>query len=202
MNIGPSMWDERFKDAAQPYGTEPSLFLKEQVGRFRPGGRVLVPGDGGGRNGIWLARQGFEVHVVDYSREGVSGALARARAAGVFLRAEQADVTTWNWPVSAYDAVVSVYLHISEAMRTVVHAKILRALKPGGLFLIEGFHRDQMAYASGGPRDPDMLFTEESVRQDVASATILELRRDLVELHESVLHQGTGVLIRLLAKVD
>lgn len=196
------MWDERFKDAAQPYGTEPSLFLCEQVGRFKPGGRVLVPGDGGGRNGIWLARQGFSVHVVDYSREGVSGALARARSAGVTLSAEQADVTTWNWPISAYDAIVSVYLHLPESVRSSVHANMLRALKPGGLFLLEGFHRDQMAYASGGPRDPTMLFTEESVRQDVASATILELRRDLVELHESVLHQGLGVLIRLLAKVD
>ena len=53
------MWDERFSQNEPVYGQEPNSYLREQVARLKPGASILVPGDGYGRNGIWLARQGF-----------------------------------------------------------------------------------------------------------------------------------------------
>ena len=190
------MWNERFQGGARPYGVVPSLYLQGKVHLIRPGGRVLVPGDGGGRNGVWLARQGFTVDILDYSTEGLAAARQWADECGVTVGLTQADVTAWPWPQGEYDAVVSVYLHLQAGDRARIHRAMLGALKPGGYLIVEAFHRDQMAYRSGGPRDPAMLFTEEDIRSDLADATDREVRREVVILDESELHRGPAVLLR------
>ena len=200
MSNGPTMWDERFRDGARPYGTEPSHHLRENVSRIRPGGRVLAPGDGGGRNGVWLARQGFEVEIWDYSPEGLTGARRWADESGVAVKTHLVDVIHHEWPVTTYDAVISVYLHLPPSDRSRVHQAMIRSLKPGGLLLIEGFHVDQMAFSSGGPRDPALLFTEDAVREDLATLDNLQVRRDQVLLNESLLHAGPAVLLRASGK--
>ena len=200
MASDPAMWDERFRARACPYGEEPSLFLRERLADLPGGGLVLLPGDGGGRNGVWLARHGFRVHLLDFSAQGLQTARWRAEQAGVEVVTEQADVTTWVWPERRYDAVVSVYLHLPPPARRVVHRAMVRALKPGGFLLLEAFHVDQMAYSSGGPRDPAQLFTEDALREDLAMTRIQVLRRDEVVLEESDLHRGPAVLMRVAAR--
>lgn len=50
-----SFWDQQFGADGYKYGTQPNAFLVAQAHRLKPGGDVLVPGDGEGRNGVWLA---------------------------------------------------------------------------------------------------------------------------------------------------
>ncbi len=195
-----AMWDERYQGDAQPYGVEPSRYLREKVALIRPGGDVLLPGDGGGRNGVWLAGRGFRTHLLDFSRQGLEAARRWADESGVVVGLEQADVLGWGWPAERFDAVVSVYLHLPEEQRAQVHRAMVRALKPGGILLIEGFHKDQMAHTSGGPRDPAMLFSEEALRSDLTDADLLEIRRDEVVLDESPLHRGPAVVLRVTAR--
>lgn len=66
-----TFWDQAFDIPGYKYGTAPNAFVREQAARLRPGGRVLVPGDGEGRNGVWLAAQGHEVLSVDGSAVGL-----------------------------------------------------------------------------------------------------------------------------------
>lgn len=199
MTNGARMWDERFRDEGHAYGTEPSLFLKEKRGLLRRGQRALVPADGGGRNGVWLAQQGLAVHAVDFSTEGLARGRELAAARGVHVHFEQADLVAWDWPVAAYDWVVAVYFHLPPDPRRRMHAAMLRALKPGGHVLLEGFHTDQLAFHSGGPRDEAMLFSEERLRDEFAGADILELRTERVNLEESRLHRGPAMLVRMVA---
>jgi SAM-dependent methyltransferase len=200
MRTGPEQWDERFRPAELPYGESPSHFLVEQLPRLGPPGVALLPGDGGGRNGIWLATQGWLAKSLDFSPIALERAREKALRRGVPLDTEQADVTTWRWPDSTFDLVASVYLHLPSSIRPAVHQSMLRAVKPGGHVLIEAFAREQLGYQSGGPRDADMLFSEEVLLADFDGAEILALRRELVQLDEGPLHRGPGMLIRLLAR--
>lgn len=201
MSTDHELWDERFRGGARPYGTEPSHYLREKLHLIRPGGRVLVPGDGGGRNGVWLATQGFAVEVWDFSEEGLSAARAWAEESGVSVATRRVDLTRVKWPVAAYDAIVSVYVHLPAAHRALVHRSMLGALKPGGVLILEGFHVDQLAFSSGGPRDPAMLFTEDDFRRELGAEQIVEIRREEVRLDESPLHRGPAVLLRALIRV-
>ena len=108
------MWDERFSEVEPVYGQAPNGFLRSEIFRLKPGMKVLVPGDGYGRNGIWLAQQGFEVHTVDWSPVGVARARKTAQAAGVRMTIEQADPSSWHWPLAEFDAFCGAQVQVVE----------------------------------------------------------------------------------------
>lgn len=197
---GAAFWDERFCAADFVYGTSPSLFLQKHANLVRPGLRVLVPADGEGRNGVWLAAQGADVLSVDFSSAGLAKAAALARARGVTLRTLQADLAQWTPPAESFDLIVCVYLHLPATIRFRVHAGFARALAPGGHLILEGFGVGQMAYASGGPRDASMLFTPDRLRADFADLEALECVEEVVELDEGPFHRGLGALVRFLGR--
>jgi hypothetical protein len=53
-----TIWDQQYSSSVYKYGTAPNAFLVTQRHRIPSGGSVLVPGDGEGRNGVWLAVAG------------------------------------------------------------------------------------------------------------------------------------------------
>ena len=91
-----NFWDQRFAEPGFKYGTEPNAFLREQAVRLPPAGRVLVPGDGEGRNGVWLAAQGHQVASVDSSAVGLQKARDLASQHGVELETVVADLAVWE----------------------------------------------------------------------------------------------------------
>ena len=194
------MWNERFASSQPAYGTEPSLYLRANTTLPHLAATALVPGDGGGRNGVWLAEQGFRVLSVDYSKEGLARALDLAASRGVEIETELADLTTWSWPVGQYDLIASIYVHMPSRDRQRIHRSMLGALKPGGKLVLEAFHTDQLNYTSGGPKDQDMLMTEERLRDDFRDATIVDFRHEIVDLDESDLHRGPASLVRMLVQ--
>ena len=194
-----NFWDERFSADEFVYGTQPNAFLVEQAFRLQPGMRVLAPGDGEGRNGVWLARQGMDVLSVDGSKVGLAKAVRLAATHGVTISTEVADLTTWEWPTSRFDAVVSLFLHFQPPDRPTIHANMATALRPGGILVLEAFHPTQLAYSSGGPKDPAMLYTAEQLRQDFAGIEILLLETSLRDLNEGEFHRGPAVTVRLVA---
>jgi len=193
-------WDERYAEPGYAYGTEPNAFLAAQQARLRPGGRALVVADGEGRNGVWLARQGLAVLSVDASGVGLAKAQALAATYGVTIDTLQADLTTWDWPLAEYDVVVAIFAHFRPEHRARLHASMVAALRPGGMVILEAFTPAQLGYASGGPRDPEMLYSADLLRADFAAAEILLLDETLTELDEGRYHRGTGAVVRMLAR--
>lgn len=191
-----AMWDARFGAVEPAYGSKPNAFLESQVSRLQPGMKVLLPGDGYGRNGLWLAKQGFQVHTVDLSPVGVERARESARAMGVSLTIEQGDLATWNWPAGEFDGVAAIFLHLPPALRRKVHASMLRALKPGGIVILEAFTPRQLQFSSGGPKQVELLSSPELLREDFAAGEILELEEKQVQLDEGHKHSGPAAVVR------
>lgn len=189
------MWDERFGQAELVYGEQPNAYLRAQSARLTPGCKILVPGDGYGRNGIWLAREGFQVSTVDLSPVGVARARKSAQEAGLTMSIEQADLASWTWPVDEFDAVASIFLHLPREVRPQIHAQMFGAVKPGGMLIIEAFTPAQLRHSSGGPKQVELLYTAEILRKDFAAATILELQEVEAEIDEGQLHRGPAALV-------
>lgn len=184
----PSFWDQNYSTSTGfKYGERPNAFLVQQAARFAPGSRILLPGDGEGRNGVWLAEQGHQAFSVDGSAVGLARAQELARQRGVTLHTTHADLAEWSPEPAGFDAVVAIYLHLAPALRTPVHRKLVQALRPGGLLVLEAFHPSQLPLASGGPKDVAMLYTLELLRADFAG-----LRELLAEETDAVLDEGPG----------
>jgi SAM-dependent methyltransferase len=192
-----AMWDERFRKAEAVYGEEPNGYLRVQAKqRLQSGMKVLVPGDGYGRNGIWLATQGMQVTTVDVSSVGVERARAAASEAGVQMEILLSDLNAWKWPEAEFDAAASIFLHLWPEQRAGVHARMLRALKRGGILIFEAFTPGQLKHTSGGPKQLELLYTAEILREDFSGAEFLELAEVEVELDEGKMHRGPGAVVR------
>ena len=66
---------------------QPNAFLAAPHDRLVAGMRALVPGDGEGRNRVWLAAQGLKVDTLDLSAHGVAKAKRLAAERGVSINA-------------------------------------------------------------------------------------------------------------------
>ena len=134
-----AMWDARYEPASYAYGEAANAFLVAQAPRFKPGMRALVPGDGEGRNGVWLAQQGLVVDTLDLSAQGVAKARRLAAARGVSVNAAQADALTWTWPREtkmsfhpslSKSAIVGEYPAIGALSRAMPLAAVMSANLP------------------------------------------------------------------------
>ena len=193
-------WNERYSGEGFSFGTEPNAFLASQAHRLKPGMRALIPGDGEGRNGVWLAQQGLTADTVDVSPVGVAKARAFAKARGVEIDAQIADLLDWDWPRERYDIVAACYIHFFDADRPRMHRAMLDALKPGGLIILEAFRIEQLEFQklhrSGGPRSADMLCSRAKLESDFAGARFLLLEEADIDLDEGPRHKGPAAVIR------
>jgi SAM-dependent methyltransferase len=181
-------WNERYAREDFFYGIEPNRFLAGQADRLRPGMRALVPGDGEGRNGVWLASQGLDVLSVDISPVGLGKAEKLARQRGVRLATECADLCTWEWPSARFDLIAAIFIQFADPpFRRKIFAGIRTALKPGGLLLMQGYRPEQLNYRTGGPPHAANMYTRrllEDAFGDFASLAINE--------HDSIVEEGAG----------
>jgi hypothetical protein len=85
-------------------------------------------------------------------------------------------------------------------IRTTVHQKLLKSLKPGGYMILEAFTKSQIKNNTGGPRTEELLYECEQIKQDFLSLELIERAELTVHLDEGPLHQGEANVIRLFAK--
>ncbi len=194
------MWDDRYSTSDYIYGTEPNHFLVASRDELPQSGRVLCVADGEGRNGVWLARQGFDVHSVDFSPNALAKAQKLAAEHGVSITTELADLSNWDWPHAAYEAVVGIFIQpFGPEARQTLFANIANALKPGGVFLLEGYSVDHLGLGKGGPGVAENLYTEEQLRAELTDFDIRSITAYQREMHEGKTHKGMSALIDVVA---
>jgi len=195
-----NVWDERFAGEGFVYGTQPNAWLVSVTGRLKPGSRILSLGEGEGRNAVWLAQQGHRVEAVDGSAVGLAKARRLAAERGVTLATTVADLAGFRPEAGAYDAVVLVFLHLPPPLRVEVHARAEGALVGGGHLVIQAFTPRQLAFASGGPRQAELLYDVALLRSDFPRIAWEELREEEVELDEGPLHRGRAAAVHGLGR--
>jgi len=133
-------WNEKYATEKYLFGQEAIPFLQDHVGLL-PKGQVLDLVIGEGRNGIFLATQGFEVTGVDISEEGLKKAQALAAKHGVTITTIVADLEAYEIPANTFDVIICTYY-----LQRDLFPKIAAALKPGGMALIETYTMDHLQH--------------------------------------------------------
>ncbi len=196
-----NVWDERFSEPGFKYGTEPNAFVRDSAVRLPQGSRVLVPGDGEGRNGVWLARQGHVVISVDSSVVGLTKTALLASEREVSITTQLADLAAWVPDEASFDALVLIYTHLPKSFRQRAHRALARGLVQGGWIFLEAFHPLQLAHTSGGPKEVDMLYTPEQLSADFDGIIAPELTwHGEIHLAEGPGHQGLAHVTRWIGQ--
>ena len=195
-------WNQRYAQAqGLLFGAEPNAWLRDHAGIWSPGARILSVADGEGRNSVWLARQGHQVNAFDISDVGVSKARELARQAGVDVRFDVAGCEDYAWPDASLDGVAAIFIQFADPdLRRLIFSRIVDALKPGGLLLLQGYTPRQLAYKTGGPGIASHLYTPEQLGRELAALEFVELREYDADVAEGSGHHGRSALIGLVAR--
>ncbi|PJJ54753.1 class I SAM-dependent methyltransferase [Hymenobacter chitinivorans] len=114
----------------------PNTLLVEAV-KGHKAGTALDVGMGEGRNALYLAQQGWQVTGVDIADQALAYAQKKAQVLHVKLTTVQQDADQYDWGQNKWDLIVLSYAGGREYAQ-----KVLQALKPGGMVVLEGFHKD------------------------------------------------------------
>lgn len=196
-----AMWNERYSTDDYLFGTDPAVFLSAQVGLLQAGQRALVVADGEGRNSVFIAQQGLDVTAMDASPVGIAKAQRLADERGVTIHFIEADLLSWEWEPDAYDLVVGIFIQfVPPGDRHAVFAGMQETLRPGGRVLLHGYTPKQVEYGTGGPPNPDYMYTEDLLREAFAALTIERLEAYEAVIQEGTGHVGNSALIDLVAQ--
>jgi len=190
-------WDERYSEAGFAYGTAPNEFLASIAGRI-PQGKILSLAEGEGRNAVYLAALGYEVTGVDGSEVGLRKAVELAKERGVTIATIHADLSTFEIEPEKWNAIIACYCHVPSAIRLPLHRAVVRGLKPGGLFVLEAFSKEQLGYGTGGPQSLDMLMSLDELQQELAGLEFIHAVRKERDVREGSGHTGLASVVQLL----
>ena len=195
-------WNERFNKDEFIFGKEPNEYLVEQTRKYlKLGSKVLCIADGEGRNGVWLAKQGMQVVGFDASDIALAKAKQFARDNQVEIEYSFSDTDSFDWQKNTYDAVVGIFIQFADPiMRKRIFEQTYETLKPGGIFILQGYTPKQLEYKTGGPSLIEHLYTEELIRGLAKNFEILDLYCYEKELNEGARHAGMSALLGLVAK--
>lgn len=191
-------WNDRYSAEDFVYGKEPNAFFKSEIDKL-PAGNLLLPSEGEGRNAVYAAKLHWKADAFDQSEKGREKCEALAKENNVTVHYTVADALEIELEEDKYDMIALIFAHYPSSIRKQVHQKCIKALKPGGLLLLEAFNPLQLNNESGGPKDTDMLYTAKLLKADFATLTIRYLKELTVDLSEGKHHSGKGDVVRLLA---
>ena len=193
------MWDERYSTDEFVYGTEPNDFLTANRDQLKPGS-VLCLADGEGRNGVYLAKLGFDVTSIDLSAVGLKKASRLAEENGVEIKTIHADLNDFAIEPNRWDNIVSIFCNLPAPLREKVHPAAAMGLTAGGTFLLEAYTPKQLDMpGTGGPPVPELMFSAEMLKQDFQPLDIVHAQETEREIQEGTLHQGLSAVVQLIA---
>ena len=193
-------WNERYSTREYLYGTEANSFLVANIQLLS--GPVLSLSEGEGRNAVFMASQGLSVLGVDCSEVGLAKAQALAQSKGVTIETEVADLAQYQPKESYYGSVVSISAHLPSTIRGRLYPLIERALKPGGIVLLEAYAEAQLQRNTGGPKDADMLMSVEKLQRELPSLKPIIIRELEREVREGEGHTGIASVVQFIAKKE
>lgn len=91
-----------------------------------------------------------------------------------------------------------IYAHLGPEFRNTFHKNVVKALKPEGKLILEAFHPKQLKedYESGGPKNLEMLYSLETLKNDFKDLSIIKGQELEIDLTEGKYHQGKAFVTR------
>lgn len=192
-------WNDRYGGGEHIFGKEPNEYFQKKINTLTPGS-ILLPGDGEGRNGVYVAGKGWDVTSADFSEIALERAKEFASERNVKLNFQFINLITEELPQNKYDVVGVSFLHFNGENKGIVYRKLSETIKVGGYLILECFSTEQIKLNSGGPRKKDSLFSVKELKDYFEGFEFIEAEDIKIQLHEGKGHQGDAYVVRIFAR--
>lgn len=198
-------WNGRYESNEYAYGTEPNNYFKRILDNYKLEGKILLPGEGEGRNAVYAAKKGLNIFAFDISIEGKKKALKLADKENVNITYELGDFLNMPLIENSFDVAAMIFAHFPPSIVSTYHKRIAEMVKPGGMIILEGFSKGHYELQQrnpnvGGPKNIDLLFSFRQIRNDFDNFEVLELEEKEIELNEGDFHKGNARVIRFCGR--
>lgn len=178
-------WNQKYREAS---GTEtwtvPDPFLARAFSEyilplFPRGGSALDLAGGAGRHAIWLAKQGWEVTLIDVSNAGVEQARHNAGPLASHIHFVVDDLARFKAAPTQFEAgfeVVMVFFYLERK----IFSEIVKAVRPGGLLVYKSVTLAQLKLP-GGPKDPAYLLQPGELVRLADGLQVLHYREEVAQ---------------------
>jgi SAM-dependent methyltransferase len=198
-----SDWDAKHRLAAKAPPSEPASIVRELL-PLLPTGPALDIACGMGRHALLLAARRQHVTAVDFSSVALETLEVRARGMHTTVRRSDhfhpgvrhshggldlihANLEKAHLPEHSYDLILCV-----QYLQRSLFPQMVRALRPGGVLLMETFTQAQLEF-SDGPRNPAYLLETGELREAFPELCVLFYRE---------LRAGVGIASLVAKKRD
>ena len=193
-----NFWDQKYSTIELGYGEKPNEFFKQFIQNQQPG-KLLLPGEGEGRNAVFAAKSGWHVTAFDSSFIAREKALSLAEKMQVNIDYHNFGVESFNID-QEFDVIAIIFMHLMPEIRKTFHQKLMNILHDDGTLIMEVFSKEQLSYNSGGPKHPDLLYSIDDLKNDFTGCNIESIEQQEVILDEGPWHQGNANVIRLTVR--
>ncbi|SNB45401.1 bifunctional 2-polyprenyl-6-hydroxyphenol methylase/3-demethylubiquinol 3-O-methyltransferase UbiG [Geobacter sp. DSM 9736] len=176
----------------EDFNQQPNVFLMDMVRGMKPG-KALDVAMGTGRNAVYLGTLGWDVTGFDISEMDIRIAVEKAREAGTKINTVAQDVATFDFGKNQWDLVVLSYVPFARVIVDKVH----ESLKPGGVVMLEFFHRDSLKMRLLAH---DLTFADNELLQIFSKYRILHYEDVLAKQDWGLSHGSNNRLVRLWAQ--
>lgn len=195
------VWNTRYGGTSDYlFGDQPNDYLRDRAHLIPPASSVLCLADGEGRNGVFLAELGHHVTSVDLSAVALKKAETLASQRGVPLTTVEADLGSFDLGTAKWDAIVSVFAHMPAKVRAPLHTRVVDALKPGGLFILEAYQPDQAERDTGGPSQRSFLASADQLVAELDGLQFTDRTETERPVVEGPAHSGLALVVQITAQ--
>lgn len=180
-------WDNRYESLENVWSLSPNQFVVEYLENLPVGSMIDLAG-GEGRNALWFASRGWNVENVEFSKVALGKFAQRSwdEDLEIFCKSTHADVTADpQYALREVDLGVIIYLQIEAEGLSKAISSLVSNLKSGGTFFGVWHARENLTDGFAGPQDPNVLPTQEELRQACTQAGLssisIELRSRFVQ---------------------
>jgi ubiquinone/menaquinone biosynthesis C-methylase UbiE len=192
-------WNERYSIEDYVYGKLPNKYFADEISKLKPG-KILLPCEGEGRNAVFAASFGWDVTAFDQSEVGKQKCLQLAGPLSPNIKYSILDAQNLPYQNHSFDCIALCYAHFPAKIRKQIHQQLIKMLKLNGRIILEAFQPKQLGLTSGGPKDPDMLYTIKILKDDFSELKLHSINYETIYLEESEFHQGKAEVIRMIGE--
>ncbi len=150
-------WDEKYAAVPELLDPRPPAAILARHIETTEDKEALDVACGSGRHALFLAQKGYCVDAIDISETAVE-TLKRRLTPDLCIRPMQADLDDYTPPTDRYDLIV-----MTNYLDRALIARLIPALKKGGLFFVETYMKDPDNEKKQS--NPDYLLEENELKR-------------------------------------
>lgn len=178
---------------------KPNAFLAS-ITTMLERGNLLCLGENEGQSAVFLAKMGHTVRIVDPTTTGIEHSEALARDHRVNLETLHAHPLEFDMGENSYSSIVALFCHLVPAKRRVLHQRVTRALRPGGLLVLEAYREEQLTLGPCGFDRLELLVSRDAILSELACLDLIRVGQVERIFDEEPRRTGRGCVLDVIAR--